>query len=431
MALLDLSLVTQTLTTLLERRLPLFQDWPSVATATISPAPPDLVNGDYALSVYLYHVREDAHAKSQDLQIGDKTPHRFQPMAVTLHYVLCPRSSATDIPTRFLNDQLVFGLALRTLHDYPFIDDQTMIDDGMGGLTQAMPLGLRGRNNRLRITLRPTPVEEAGQYWQSGTQSVRLAAYYEVAATLLEPDEILSKAGRVLAVGVHTFLRGQPVIAGTRNEIVFTVPGDPTPRSLVASPAEVVYGGRLTVFGSDLKGDATALLINHPDFPEPVEADAAWNLQTDGGTLTVDVQPSASGQTLAPGIYGASVRTVARRALPDGSTRDFPNVSNIATFAIVPAIVGVAFDGAGLGTIVVNNFDPTLLTGNALMLFAGATRLSRVTAAPNAGEFRALAAPPTPRLEFRLPAGVPAGVQVPIRILARSAESAPLWVTAP
>ena len=49
---------------------------------------------------------------------------------------------------------------------------------------------------------------------------------------------------------------------------------------LELSPAEVAYGQTLEVQGTDLKGDTTTLLISHMDFPEPVEADAAWNLVT-------------------------------------------------------------------------------------------------------------------------------------------------------
>lgn len=428
MALLDLSLVTRTLTTLLDRRLPQFPDWPNATPLTVSPGAPDLVNGDFALSFYLYHAQEDAHTKAQDWQNSEPIPQRYKPMGVTLNYVLCPRSNVADVGTRALNDQLVFGLALRTFHDYPFIEDQTVVDDGMGGLVQVMPVGLRGRANRLRISLRPTPVEDAGHYWQSGNLSLRLAAYYEVCAVLLEPELPRSRAGRVLSVNIPTFVGTPPVIQGTRSEISFTMPGDPASRVLDASPAQTAYDDQLLVFGSGLKGDRTELYISHPDFVQPMPADAAWNLASDGNQLRVDVQPAASGQTLLPGIYAVSVRTIAQRRLADGTQRDFPSDSNVAVFAISPAILNVAF-AAGLGTLTLDRFDPTTLTGNELLLFVGSASLIRVNVAPVAGQFRALAGPF--RLEFRLPVGTPAGLDLPIRVVVRGAESAPRWEVTP
>ncbi|KAF0813710.1 hypothetical protein IGB42_02063 [Andreprevotia sp. IGB-42] len=429
MALLDLSLVSKTIISLLEKRLPLYADWPASATLVASPAPPDLVTGDYALSFYLYHLREDAHTKSQDWQTGDGTPQRYKPMGLTLNYVLCPRSNMTDAGKRTYVDQLLMGLGVKTLHDFPLIDDNTMVDDGIGGLIAVMPLALRGQGNKLRITLRPTPAEEASQYWQSGTQAMRLAAYFEVSATLLEPEELKSRSTRVLSVGVHTLVRGKAVIDGTRNTVQFALPGDPAVRELQVSPAEAAFGQQVSVYGSDLKGDVTSLLLNHPDFDAPVVADAAWAVSTDGSILTATLQPTASGQPLLPGIYTVLVKTVSRFKQPDGSTRDFDSYSNPAPLAIAPGIISIGFTGGGLGTIKLDGFDPTTLEGNALQCIAGTERLQRVNTAPAAGQFRPRTGPD--RLEFRLPAGISPGTAVPLRVIVRNAESAPHWGIAP
>jgi len=186
MPLLDLSLATQCFTTLLTQRIPLYPDWAAGDVLQVSAGAPDLVQGPHALSFYLYHVREDAHTKGQDWPPGDPVPQRFRPMGVTLYYVLTPRSNLADANLRALADQRVMGLALKTLHDLPMIDDASFVDTP-GGPVQLMPLVMRGRNNRLRALQQPTPANEAAQYWQAGTLSLRLAAYFEVAATLLEP----------------------------------------------------------------------------------------------------------------------------------------------------------------------------------------------------------------------------------------------------
>ena len=426
MPLLNIGLVTRTLVNLLTERLPQYPDFPGGATLSVSPAPPDWVSGTHTLSLYLYHVREDAHTKAQDWGIDDPYPLRFKPMGVTLNYMLCPRSNAADFAERAWTDQLLMGLALKTLHDYPYIDDTTTVPTA-GPPALVMHPGMRGRSNRLRVLLRPTPPEEASQYWQAGSQPMRLAAYYDVSATLLEPDVPKKRAGRVYAYGVHVFARGRPSVEGTRNTITFTIPGETTAREVQASPAEVGYTEVFEVYGADLKGDLTSLFLNHRDFAEPVEVDAAWNLATDGSVLKATARPTAGAQAIVPGIYGAVVHTTARRTLPDGSQRDFEFWSNEVPLAIAPRIVNVAF-AAGLGTITVDSFDPAPLSDTELIVFTGGARLDRVVGAPAAGQFRPL----TPDLiEFRLPAGTPAGTEVPLRIIVRGAESAPRWELAP
>ncbi|CAG1018928.1 hypothetical protein BURC_03761 [Burkholderiaceae bacterium] len=432
MALLDLSLVTRCFTTLLGGRIPTFPDWPAATPLLASAGAPDLVNAAHALSFYLYHVREDAHTKSQEWPVNDAVPQRFRPMGLTLYYVMTPRSNIVDANLRALADQLVMGLALKTMRDLPVIDDTSSVDTN-GGPVLLMPATLRGRNNRLRALLQPTPANEAAQYWQAGTNPLRLAAYYEVAATLLEPEEPQTRRGRVLMVGVHSMVRGQPRIESTVNTISFTPPGELDPRAIEISPAEVAYGQTLEIRGADLKGDITTLLLNHRDFAEPLEADAAWSLATNGSRLTVTVQPSIGAQSLVPGIYGAIVRTTARHTLPDGSQRDFDAFSNQSGFAIAPAIVSVTAAGPVL-TVTVDGFEPHLLAQGELLMFAGAARLVRVGAgAPGAGEFFTPAAPPAARttIRFQFPAGTVAGSVLPLRLVVRGAESGPWWETVP
>ncbi|SMC19732.1 Protein of unknown function [Andreprevotia lacus DSM 23236] len=429
MALLDLSLITKTVVNLLEQRLPLFADWPASATLEVSPAPPDAVSGDYALSFYLYHLREDAYTKGQDWETNDGTPQRYKPMGLTLNYVLCPRSNMAQPAKRAYADQLVMGLAVKTLHDYPVIDDNTMIDLGLGGMVQALPLALRGQGNRLRISLRPVAVEESSQYWQSGTQAMRMAAYFEISAALLEPEVLQTRAGRVLGLGVHAQTRGRPVIDTTRNTVQFNIPGDPSLHEVDIAPAEVAYGQPFSVLGSELGNSQSQLLIGHADFAAPVVADAAWGLAGNGTVLTATAQPTASAQALLPGIYSVQVRTVDRVTLPDGSQRDFDSISNPAPLAIAPRISAISFGGGGLGTLMLDGFDPSALGSSDLQCYAGASKLTRVAAAPAAGQFWPRSGPN--RIEFKLPAGITTGSLVPLRVIVRGAESGPNWGVAP
>jgi hypothetical protein len=432
MALLDLGLATRCFTTLLQERIPSFADWPGGANLAVSAGAPDLVSGNHALSFYLYHVRKDAHTEAQDWGAGGANPQRFKPMGVTLYYVLTPRSNLADAGLRALADQLMFGLALKTLRDTSFIDDSTTVDT-VGGPKLLMPAAMRGLDNKLRCTLQPRPVEEAGHYWQAGSGAQRLAAFYEVTATLLEPDVPQSRSGRVLVAGVHSIVRGQPVIEAIENRISFQIPGSASTQTITASPAAAPYGDRLHIRGANLKGDVTQLLLQHRDLAAPAAVDAAWTLATDGTLLTVTVQPMASGTPILPGIYGAFVRTVARFTLPDGSQRDFDMVSNQQRFAIAPRIVTVT-EAAAVLTITMDGFEPHTLADEDLMVFAGSDRLTRTLAdPPGAGSY---VTPPNPaadrvRLRLRFPATATSGSLLPLRIIVRGAESGPWWEVVP
>lgn len=414
MALLDLSLVTDALINLLRLQLPEYGVLPAV-TLNISPAAPDLVKGDYALSYYLYHVREEAHTKAQDWGTDSGVPQRFRSMGLSLYYVLSARSTMTSIDGRTVADQQMMGLAIKALHDNPLLTDSSTVTTS-GGPQVVFPGGLIGFDNRLRLHLQPIPSNEASQYWQAGSLPLRLSAYYEVCATLLEPEELRSRATRVLTVGVHAFVRGTPRINSSHSTTSFVVPGDPTPRMLAFSPAEVTYASRFALRGSDLKGDQTRLVLNTRRFAAPVTVDpTAWKLVTDGGELSAEVQTTAGVENVFPGIYTVTVVTVARKRLPDGSSRDFEWMSNAAAISIVPRITAVTVSAAGIFRLTVPDFDLTLLDPAAeIQVFVGTTRLDPVGGTPPAGRFQVQ--DPT-HVRFRVPAGSVTGESLPVRLI--------------
>jgi Pvc16 N-terminal domain len=428
MALLDLSLVTDAMIRLLAFQLPEYGVLPAV-TLNISPAPPDLVKGDFALSYYLYHVREEAHTKGQDWGTDAGVPQRFKPMGVALYYVLSARSTIADLKNRTYADQQMMGLAIKTLHDYPILNDSSAVPTG-GGPQVVFPAGLLGFDNRLHLHLHPIPYNEAAQYWQAGSQPLRLAAYYEVSATLLEPEQLTSRATRVLTVGVHAFVRGTPRIDSSQNTVTFVPPDDPTPRTITFSPAEVTYGDRFELHGANLKGDRTTLVLNTRRFPNEITIDpTAWKVTTDGSTLSAEVQTMAGAQPVFPGVYTATVVTSNRKRLPDGRSRDFDWVSNAAAFSIVPRISAVTVSGTGIFRLTFPDFDLTLLDPNAeIQFFVGTTKLTVIGGAPTAGRFQVQDAT---HLRFRCPAGSVTGDALPVRVIVLGAENAPLWINVP
>lgn len=443
MALSNLGLISKTLLNVLNLRIRASSDWPTGglpdggAALITSPAPPDLVSEERAVSLYLYHLREDAHTKSQDWEIANvDIPQQFKPMGLTLYYVLCPRSNLGDVIERTLAEQLIMGLAVKALHDFPLIDDSTRVLDRSGVLQTVLDSKLRNRKNRIRVTMQPTPYTEASQFWNAGSQPLRMAAYFEVSATLLEPEIPPSGRQRVALLGVHPLLRGQPVIEATRNQISFTIPGEFDARQAECSPAEVTLGQSMEIVGIDLKGDSNAVLLSHPDFAEALVLDAGWLVQSNENHISLTVQDqvvtSSGNQAIVPGSYGISVRTTARRSLPDGTQRDFDQYSNESAFAITPKISSISALAADLsGNITVAGFLPASLGNGAVSLFCGADKLQRVASGPlQPGQFL-LNAAPSQVIDFRLPTSAPSKAVLPLRLVVRGAEAAPNWVSVP
>ncbi|MFO1302107.1 MAG: Pvc16 family protein [Burkholderiales bacterium] len=430
---LDIALVTESVISLLQKKIPTYGVVSAAPALVVSPLPPDLLKGPRMLGFYLYHVREEAHTKAQDWPIDDEVPQRYKPMGVALYYVLAARCETVGEASATFLEQTLMGLALKTLRDFPTIDKTTTVT--VGGTPQPVMAGTLGNDaNVIRLNLQPVQHQDAVHYWTAGSQPMRLAAYYEVSATLIEPERPSTRRSRVLAYGVHTFVRGSPRIDGTRNTVKFDIPGESSPREIELVPAEVTYNETLTVFGTDLKGDRTTLLLSHRDLTDPLEVDAPWNLATDGQSLTVTVRDAIGLTPLMPGTYGAIVRTVARRRLPDGSSRDFEFLSNESAFAIAPRIDVVTVAAVGDSRIDGIGFDPALVTpATEVDLILGSERLTlRTTAgALAAGQFRVRATPIPPFILFKFPAGLASGDVVALRLIVRGAEAAPFFVTVP
>jgi len=426
MTLLRLSLVTTALLALLDNVITSSAEWPGGTVLATSPDPPDRLGGDHAVGLYLYHAIEDPHRRNPLPPGGTPMPDRHAPMPLVLHYVLTAHS---DLPAGAgtLEEQFLMGLAMKALRDYPVLDDDTTV----GGV-QPMPTGLRGRDNRFRITAQAVPATEAVAYWTAGQSALRMASYYEVAGTLLEPEPVLRRAGRVLAYGVHTILAGAPQLTGSRSTVTFTVPGDPAPSEAEARPAQAAIGDAFEVQGSALAGDATELVLEHPSWPEPVTVDALqWGVIAQPDRVQATVQRDANGQALLPGVYSASVSVVTQLTQPGGGTRAVVARSNVTPFAVAPAVLSIGAPTPEQRiTVTGGRFDPAVLTADDdIEVWVGADRLTQATTSPTQqGEYEVL---DDDHLELRLPAGLVTGDELALRIVVRGIESPPRWVTVP
>jgi hypothetical protein len=438
MSTLDLSLVTTTLLSLLKARVDplwaeLFPPVPPPPTITYSGVSSDKLTADQAISMFLYSATEDAHFKNQPPVYQDKPPIRFTPMGVVLQYQMVAHAADMgDADAAILRSQRLFGLALKTLHDFPSIDKTTQI----GGVL-VFPPALQGTDNVIRITLRNVPPNEVTNFWTAGNQFVRLAAYYEISATLLEPDRPEIRGQRVLRYGAQIFVNGAPRLDSSRSKVTFRLPGETADRTAEVQPAEAATGENLSFEGTDLSADSTSLLIRKAGWDDAQEVGTDWGVVAGPVSISAQVRNAAGSRDVVPGVYSASARVTRFRSMPDGTIRPFAQESNQVPFTVAPTITNPAFNAVAVAvgpqnivTIDGGIFQHPDVDPAGIRVFVGAEPVPlEPTAALSPGHFEVVN--PT-RIRFRFPlAGVTAGATLPLRVIVNGAENAPRWVQVP
>lgn len=436
MPLIDLSLVTTTLLNLLRARVDmlwasLFPPVPPVPVITYSGASSAVLNADYALSLFLYHASEDAHFKNAPPRYQDKPPVRFTPMGVQLQYQLVAHVQLADMQTAALHAQRMFGLALKTLHDYPSIDRTTTVAG-----VPVFPIDLQGTDNVFRVTLRNVNTTDATNFWTAGNQPVRLAAYYEVSTALLEPDRPEILGGRVLRYGVQIFVNGAPRLDTSRSTVVFRLPGEMNDRTVDVQPAEAADGETLRFEGTDLSGDATTLMIRKAGWDAAEEVGIDWSVTAGTAAVVARVRNRAGAREIVPGVYSAAARVTRNRLMPDGRTRAFPQTSNEIPFTVAPRITTPAYNAVAVAspmqivTVLGGPFQHAdILPENVRVIIGPEPVPIEPSAALTAGHFE-IANAGELRIQFPI-AGLTSGQILPLRVIVNGAENAPRWVQVP
>ncbi len=466
MSLLDLSQTTVTLRRLLEFNIPLLE--PGMAgSLTISTLPPEQVEGAASvLSLYCYHVSPDPSNRFRPSQPSGPRPIATSPLVLTMNYIL---TAHTIIGMEFnaLAEQRLLGYAMKTLHDYPIIDDTTEVAGNV-----VMPDEIRGQNNRFNIAQLTLTAGEALNYWANETQTTaKPSCYYEVSAAELAPEPAERLPGIVLQVGSFVLPKNSPAISASASDVAYDLPTSlgGGPASLTASPARVgpttlapPPQNQLRLTGRAFAaGDSQRLYVTHPfwsrQFPGgrvPVEpglnGGLGWALAiTDGEvqvTLGDDLRASPPDGaadidlSLYPGAYQATWE-IARRFDRDGVTETMTERSNSCAFMIYPRITGSARDNVSGqvtldfgGSWLLNRgrpapADPTTAPELDILLSVDGTayRLETGAAPSGPGLFvitdHALTYAPLPEADT-------AGEHA-IRVVVDGADSQPFWITIP
>jgi hypothetical protein len=431
MALFDLSDVTQTLIFLLEQRIPALDGWPSLVTVGVSPLPPDRMQtlSDTNLGFYLYHLTEDAHHKN----ITNGEPAQTT-LALNLYYQLT--AQVGDVETDAYAAQALMGAAVRVLHDYPLITDSTTVTDSNGNVHPVLAqFGLDGRGNRIRINLRPVPVDDGVDYWTAGNAPLRLAAYYQVSVVLLESEPQARAALPVLSYANAVFASGAPVLTGSSATLSIVVGNNASANGVPVQPAQVTVGETFKLEGGSLAGVSTALRLRDARGTRVVDSNL-WSVSGSSSVVLARVSATLGDVELLPGSLGASV--VVTRAAPGGGGT-LTTASNETPIVITPSLDEVSATGPTLGSaapgatvnwtgwrfahpdIPVEPPDP-----QAVYLYVNGELLERNQSTPlQPGQFEVVDAG---TLSVRLPDTLVAGSIVPVRVGVRGAFSAPRWL---
>jgi hypothetical protein len=395
MAFLDLSQVTTTLTSVLEQNIN-FHLQPGGPAVTAVPTAPHNVGDSVQnhLSLYLYHVSEDAYYRNA-AGLGNDPPNVAKaPMGLCLYYILTAHHTSDQTDADPLSQQRILGLALKTLHDIPVITDNTEVNG-----TRVLPAPLRGRQNSLQIIMRQLSPEEAVNFWAGEDQQVtRLSAYYEVRVVFLEPEQPQRSPGIVLNVGSYVVQIGNPTLASSESRMPFALPPSygGGAQSILARPARAIIDDRAVgappehrrfeLLGSNLSiGLARTLVLRHArwtqetptlteievDLTPPLNPD--WRLTFRSDRVAVEFRSTLQytdengviqTETLWPGIYAAGLQIILRRENLLGHPKEIVAASNQVPLLVAPRISGHTVGASTIQVDLGNEIDLTQLTEN-------------------------------------------------------------------
>jgi hypothetical protein len=468
MPLFDLSQVTSSLANAIRLNVTQRLDPSLAAQLTVSTLPPERVSGAMnTINLYLYHLAEDPYYRNLPGNLSDTNPTATKPMSLILFYILTTHHEVNSIFDT-VTEQRLMGYALKTLHDFARISDDTQING-----TPVLHADLRGRDNALEISLRPITPEESVTFWSAEDQATtRLSAYYEVRYALLEPEPPQRLPGIVLSLGTFVVDIASPQLAGSRSQITFTLPAiaGGGSQTIAAAPARVgppipalPDSNRLTLLGRSLTiGRQRRLYMSSGRWRQrlpnverilvdaglPANAAAGWSVIEAADridvVLGIQLTVATSGPPIVlpvePGIYSISVEVVKDSSVVLGQLKEITDISNATSFAVIPRVTAAALVSAAERRIRVT-LDPSVdltPTGagspgplDILVVANGENYLRHDPLLPGAtfdvGDFE----PFDDTLEFLARFDPSVAGAYPVRVIVEGAESQPFWIELP
>lgn len=410
---LDLGAVTKAYVELIKNVVATSPGWLPRLPPTVSPLPPEVLSGSVnAIGFHLYHVSENPSLKNQ-LNTAADPRVRYSAMPVTLHFQLYA-SSATEDDAGFYLAQLMLGLAMRALHDWPVLKDSSR----PGGADVMTTAGLSGQDNSLRIHLVPMDAKDSYEFWESSALGSRLAAYYEVSVVMLEPEEAPAPGPPVLVYQPEVF----PAVAAQLDHSETTVAytdSDGVSAELLVRPAHVPAGHPVRLVGGPFIGDEVYVELERDGLT--LTSDDRWGVIASASDLSFVIPASVDGETPKPGIWTCSVRLVTQGTYGPRTQR-----TGGVPVAIVPT-VEVSGPVGDLWTVTGGPFQGGAIDEGTVLVYVGADQLTATDATYDPGEYEIV---DDSTLTFKVPTSTPSG-SVRLRILVEGAEAWPVWIDVP
>jgi len=445
MAVWDIGDVTSSLILLIQQAFLTSPAWQNPVQPLVIPEIPgdQLDIGHNVIGIYLYHVKEQKEYGNFQTVGGDAPPVRVLPTAMTLYYQVSARHyQEQNDGMGALVEQQMMSVAIKVLHDYPFLDDATMIN--------GLPVfnnNLMGNENRFNISQQPIPYGDAVHNWTAGQSPLRLSAYYDLSTLFLMPDQARSYTGRVLTYGNYIFLKGAPQITGSQNIIGYTLPGDTVQRQIKVQPAQsppaklppapVPIDSMISFFGSGFEGDNIQIRLINRTLNVSMLNNTDWSVSLAGVNAVSAivrekalVEKTSAPADVLPGMYVAQIVVSRTLQLPNGQTRLVTNSSNQFPFIISPRIDTISPLAGTVATITGYIFQYFVglidILADKIDVYVGDKRMTRnTTALFNPDEFK-MTAPNT--MQINLAGPVTPGQQIPLRVIIDGAESGPKWI---
>jgi hypothetical protein len=405
---------------------------------SISGAAPDTVRelGDCQLSLYLFHVSQNAYQRNSPVtgprpQPVPPVPQRaqtipFQPLSLDLFYLLSAFCQAD-----FHKEQQAMSIALRCFHEHPIVRATVTVPVPP---PQATP-------EEFTLTMEVETLDTLSRLWQSITSSIRLAAIYKVSVVFITPPATAAPAPPVRQIDLAADPSALPFaqngqLFGTYRKVSYTSPtssvAHPDIKSYDSSAAAAAPGQTLIVYGAGLSDgagnpnpSAKRLYLVMPDgseqeitswivpAPNPTPPPATTVLDS---RLTIRIPPSVGSPPVNapdPGVY--QLRLGSDTAKGDSVTYR----SNTVPVSIAAAV-----------TVTTPPPNPPLLAAHSFNgegFISGQTEVLLGTLTLNEG-------PPVPgnfqivgtTIDFLPPANLPHGLY-PLRVRVNQVESDPSW----
>lgn len=340
------------------RRLLLTHLRPGNPTAVVTLLPPgDALPNGLGVNLYLYRVMESPFTRNRPWPGDRQTPASDQPaLGLQLSYLLTPLGTRPDPDADAGDDaHTMLGLAMRTLHENPVLNDIHLPSFDADAL---LPDFLLNSYEQIKMMLLPTSIEELSKIWATINQPYRLSVAYELSLVEIVPTPPPPVGGGiVLTTGVNVITLDPPrltQLSPTIGALARIVASNLTANTLQIDGFGLSFPGQTPT----VKVGGKRVVINAT--PAATDTSMTVTLPTDlDAGPQVDVSVTLNRRTSRPLVLTVipwlTNLTPIRTALDPAQPSDLKLALNGNGFTATPA--SVRFEGPGAPTIV-NVFDP-------------------------------------------------------------------------